>query len=107
MAESNSLSQAALPLTSNMWANITGFFVDQGTSTTIITRTQSSTSPYAFSSIFFGVAMKGNYSQNYDASITIGNYVTIGTTSSGGSTSLSSLSNTTSNPSSSSDSILH
>ena len=47
--------------------------------------------------------MKGKYSQNYDASITIGNYVTIGTTSSGGSTSLSSLSNTTSNPSSSSD----
>lgn len=101
LAESNSLSQAGVALLSNMWANITGFWNDQGTSITNITRQQSSTSPYGFSPTYFPVAMKGNYSQNYSVSITVGNYVTIGTTNSGGSTSLSSLSNTTSTPSSS------
>lgn len=98
LQESYSLSQAAATVTSNAWANLAGTWVDYSTSTSTITVNQNSSSPYAWSVSYFPIAMKTNYATSYSVSISNTTYITIGSGTGGGSSSLSSINSVASNP---------
>ena len=94
------IQQAAGPLNEKLYTNIGGSWSALLFSTFPYTIQQSATSPFAFPITSFGFALKTDYVESYSVSIDSDDYLDIGLTSTGGSTSLSNIDSQTTTPSS-------
>ena len=94
------IQQAAGPLNDKLYTNIGGSWIATLFSTFPYTIQQSATSPFAFPTTSFGFAVKTDYVDSYSVSIDSDDYLDIGLTSTGGSTTLSNIDTQTTTPSS-------